>query len=83
MSYEDFRVECARRAMREVEAGGLIVTDEALKPCPRKAVRELVERAYREAWHEGYATGDAGGSYGAVESDWLGSDARAAIARRK
>ena len=32
-----------------------------------------------EGWHEGYATGDAGGSYQAVENDWLGSDARAAL----
>jgi flagellar biosynthesis/type III secretory pathway protein FliH len=39
----------------------------------------LVEAAYREGWHEGYATGDAGGSYQAVENDWLGSDARTAI----
>jgi hypothetical protein len=39
----------------------------------------VVEAAYREAWHEGYATGDAGGAYSAVENDWLGSDARAAL----
>jgi hypothetical protein len=42
----------------------------------------VVEAAYREAWHEGYATGDAGGAYSAVENDWLGSDARAALQSR-
>jgi hypothetical protein len=40
-----------------------------------------MEEAYREGWHAGYATGDAGGSYSAVENDWLASDARAALRR--
>jgi hypothetical protein len=42
-------------------------------------LKNRIEGAYREGWHEGYATGDAGGSYSAVENDWLGSDARAAL----
>lgn len=50
------------------------------KPTSGQADEGMVEAAYREGWHEGYATGDASGSFSAVESDWAGSDARAAIA---
>ena len=48
---------------------------------PAMPTNELIEAAYREAWHEGYATGDVGGRYHAVENDGLASDARAALSK--